>query len=483
MHHLNKEKRSIMNDRIPQLAGELATEISKELKSDIKKLGKKTFNLGGVHPEANKFAHSAEVETFPLPDQAVVYMTQHLGAPATPIVQKGDKVKVGQLIGEAQTFMCANIHSPISGTVNRIDMIADISGYKKPAIVIDREGDEWDESIDTSTDIIREIKLNKEEIIARMKDRGIVGLGGACFPTHIKYMLKPEQKCEYLIVNAAECEPYISTDNRVILERTEQCLIGIEIALIASGAEKAIIGIEANKPKAIAALVEMCKKFTNIEVQPLKMKYPQGAEKQLIKAITGRSVPNGALPISVGCIVNNITTMYVLYQAVQKNKPIIQAYTTVSGKSLPKEQCKIFRLRIGTPIRDVLNAVGIPEDTGKIISGGPMMGKAVANLDAYIAKGMGSLLFMNEKESKRGEVHPCLRCGKCVAGCPMGLQPYLLHAYSNLKRYEDCEKAGIMNCIECGSCSYICPANRPLVDFIRVGKAKTGAMIRARNAK
>ena len=469
-------------ERAKELAVELASEISKDIKHEVKKLGKKTFQLGGVHPEANKFAHSADVETFPLPDQAVVYMTQHLGAPATPIVKKGDKVKVGQLIGEAQTFMCANIHAPISGTVNRVDMIADISGYKKPAVIIDREGDEWDESIDTTPDIIRDIKLSKEEIIARMKSCGIVGLGGACFPTHIKYMLKPEQKCEYLIVNAAECEPYISTDNRVILERTEQCMIGIEAALIASGAPKAIIGIENNKPEAIAALVEMSKKFTNIEVQPLKMKYPQGAEKQLIKAITGRSVPNGALPISVGCIVNNITTMYVLYQAVQKNKPIVQAYTTVSGKSIPKEQCKIFRLRLGTSIRDVLNAVGIPEDTGKIISGGPMMGKAIANLDAYISKGMGSLLFMNEKESLRGETRPCLRCGKCVSACPMGLQPFMLHALSDLKRYEDCEHYGIMNCIECGCCSFSCPSFRPLVDMIRVGKAKTGAMIRARNA-
>ena len=319
-------------ERSKELANELAHEITQDIKAEVKKLGKKTFSMGGVHPEANKFAHSANVETFPLPDQAVVYMTQHLGAPAKPIVEKGDKVKVGQLIAEANGFVSANIHAPISGTVSKIDMIADISGYKKPAIVIDREGDEWDESIDTTPDIIRDIKLGKDEIIARMKDRGIVGLGGACFPTHIKYMLKPEQKCEYLIINAAECEPYISTDNRVILERTEQCMIGIECALIASGASKAIIGIEDNKPQAIAALVEMAKKFTNIEVQPLKIKYPQGAEKQLIKAITGRSVPNGALPISVGCIVNNITTMYVLYQAVQKNKPIVQAYTTVSGK-------------------------------------------------------------------------------------------------------------------------------------------------------
>jgi len=470
------------NERIKELASELTHEISKEIKKEIKTYGKKTFRKGGVHPEANKFAHGMAVETFPLPDQAVVYMTQHLGAPATPVVQKGDKVKVGQLVGEANGFVSANIHSPISGTVNRIDMIADVMGYKKPAIVIDREGDEWMEDIDTSEDIIRDIKLNKEEIIARMKDRGIVGLGGACFPTHIKYMLRPDQKCEYLIINAAECEPYISTDNRVVLERTEQCIIGIEIALIASGADKAIIGIEDNKPNAIAKLVAATKGHPKISVQPLRIKYPQGAEKQLIKAITGRSVPNGALPIAVGCIVNNITTMYVLYQAVQKNKPIIQAYTTVSGKSVPAEECKNFRIRLGTPIKSIMDAVGIPEDTAKIIAGGPMMGRSVANMDAYAGKGMSSLLFISDKESHRGEVSNCLRCGKCIDACPMGLEPFRLHAFSEMSRFEDCEKFGIMNCIECGCCQFSCPANRPILDFVRVGKNKTGAMIRARAA-
>ncbi len=471
------------DNRIKELAGELAEEISKEIKRDVQNLGKKTFQMGGVHPEANKFAHGKYVETFSLPDEAVIYMTQHLGAPAKPIVQVGDKVKVGQLVGEANGFVSANIHSPISGTVTKIDMIADITGYKKPAIVVKREGDEWMEDIDTSEDIVREIKLGKDEIIARMKDRGIVGLGGACFPTHIKYMLKPEQKCEYLIINAAECEPYISTDNRVVLERTEQCIVGIEIALIASGADQAIIGIEDNKPEAIAKLAAAIKNHPKIKVQPLRIKYPQGAEKQLIKAITGRSVPNGALPISVGCIVNNITTMYVLYQAVQKNKPIIQAYTTVSGKSLPIEECRNFRIRLGTPIKAIMDAVGIPEDTGKIIAGGPMMGKAIANLDASAGKGMSSILFISEKEAKRAPASNCIRCGKCVQGCPMGLEPFKLHAYSELQRYDECEKNGIMNCIECGSCSFICPANRPILDFIRVGKNKTGAIIRSRNAK
>ena len=453
-----------------------------EIKKEIRPLGKKTFHMGGVHPEANKIAHEQKVEEFPLPDQAVVYMTQHLGAPANPVVQKGDKVKVGQLIGEANGFVSANIHAPISGTVSKVDAIADISGYKKTAVVIDREGDEWMEDIDTTPDIVREIKLGKDEIIARMKDRGIVGLGGACFPTHIKYMLKPEQKCEYLIINAAECEPYISTDNRMAIEHAEECMIGIEIALIASGADRAVIGIEDNKPEATAVLANAAKGHPKITVQPLKIKYPQGAEKQLIKAITGRSVPNGALPISVGCIVNNLTTTYAIYQAVQKNMPIVQTFTTVSGKSVPADKCRNFHLRLGTPIKAVMDAVGIPEDTGKIISGGPMMGKAIANLDAYAAKGMSSFLFLNEKEAARGEVANCLRCGKCVEACPMGLEPYRLHAFSELNRLEDCEKYGIMNCIECGSCQFTCPSNRPILDFVRVGKAKTGAMIRARAA-
>lgn len=460
---------------------ETAAEISNETRQAVKRIGKKTFRLGGVHPEANKIAHNTHVETFPLPDTGVVYMTQHLGAPAKPVVNVGDTVKVGQLIGEASGFVSANIHSPFSGTVKKVDMIPDITGYAKPAVVIERQDDIWMDDIDTSDEIVREIKLNKEEIIARMKDRGIVGLGGACFPTHIKYMLKPEQKCEYLIINAAECEPYISTDNRLAIEQTEQCMIGIEIALIASGADQAVIGIEDNKPEAIAKLVEAANGHEKIRVQPLRIKYPQGAEKQLINAITGRCVPNGALPISVGCIVNNLTTMYSLYQAVQKNKPLVQTFTTVSGKSVPADKCRNFLVRIGTPIRDIMDAVGIPEDTGKIISGGPMMGKAITNLNAYATKGMSSLLFLNEAEASRGKVSNCLRCGKCVSACPMGLEPYKLHAFTELKRFDDCEKNGIMNCIECGCCQFTCPANRPILDFVREGKQKTGAIIRSRN--
>lgn len=438
----------------------------------------KTFKIGGIHPEENKLAKANPVELFPIPKQVTVFLTQHLGAPAVPVVQKGDKVKVGQLIGKAEAFICANVHSPVSGTVAKIEPVADFLGYKKDAVVIDVEGDEWAEGIDTSTELKKEITLSKQEIIDRMKACGIVGLGGACFPTHVKYMVPPDKKVDYLLINAAECEPYITVDYRMMLERADEVMVGIEAMLIASGAPVAMIGVEANKPDAIAHLTKVAANYKNIQVVELKTKYPQGAEKQLIKALTNRNVPNGKLPIEVGCIVNNIATAFAIYEAVQKNKPIIETFTTVSGKAV--KNLKNYRVRIGTCINDILNAVGVPEDTGKIISGGPMMGKAISNLNAFTVKGMSSLLLMTEKESKRGEVYECLRCGKCVHACPMGLEPYMLHAFSELQRYEDCEKYGIMNCIECGSCSFGCPSNRPILDMIRVGKNKTGAMIRAR---
>ena len=437
-----------------------------------------TFHKGGIHPEENKFANSKGIEVFPLPKQAVVFMSQHLGAPAVPVVAKGDQVKVGQLIGKAEAFVCANVHSPVSGTVAKVEETADITGYKKMAVTIDVEGDEFAEGIDTSDTLNKEITLGKEEIIARMKECGIVGLGGACFPTHIKYMLPPEKKADYLIINAAECEPYITSDHKIMMEKAEECIVGVRALLIASGAPVALIGIEENKPDAIARLYEVCEPYDNIKVCKLKTKYPQGAEKQLIKALTGREVPNGKLPIEAGCIVNNIMTAHAVYEAVQKNKPIIDTYTTITGKSLPEK--RNFKIRIGTPLMEVLNTVGIPENTGKSISGGPMMGKAISNTNAYFAKGMSSILFMDEKESRREKASPCLRCGKCVAACVMGLEPILLHVLADQRRYEECEANHIMNCIECGCCQYSCPSHRPLLDLIRVGKMKTGEMIRNR---
>lgn len=437
-----------------------------------------TFKIGGIHPEDNKFAKSAPIENFPLPQQVTVFLGQHLGAPATAKVQKGDKVKVGQLIAVGESFISANIHSPVSGTVLKIEPVADISGYKKEAVIIQVEGDEWEEGIDTTSTIIKDIKLNKQDIIDRLKTCGIVGLGGACFPTHIKYMLPPDKKVDYLIINAVECEPYITTDYRMMLEKAEECMIGIQALLIASGAPKALVGIENNKKDAIEHLTQVAEKYPNIKICSLKTKYPQGAEKQLIQALTNRRVPAGKLPLEVGVIVNNITTTHAVYEAVQKNKPLIETYLTVSGKKVASP--RNYKVRLGTPIIDVLNSVGIPEGTDKIISGGPMMGKAISNINSFAVKGMSSLLLMDKSEARRGEVSNCIRCGRCVAVCPMGLQPNLLQPLSELKRWEEAEENGIMNCIECGCCQFECPAFRPILDYVRLGKAKTGLMIRNR---
>ena len=442
----------------------------------------KTFPLGGIHPEDNKLTSDKALEYFPLPQQAVLFATQHLGAPATIVVEKGDKVKVGQLLAKAETFVCANLHSPFSGTVAKIEVAIDMFGYKKPAIYIDVEGDEWLETIDRSSEIKRDILLSKEEIIEKIKEMGVVGLGGACFPTHIKYLIAPDKKPEYVIINAAECEPYLTSDNRVMIEKGEECMVGITILMKALGVHKALIGIENNKPEAIEIMKNWAAQFKGIEVVPLKTKYPQGAEKQLIKALVGREVPNGSLPIDAGCVVNNIDTAFSVYTAVQKNQPLIENITSITGKKLQRKGN--FIIRIGTPLSNIFEFLGgIPEDTGKVISGGPMMGKAISNTDTYTVKGMSSILFMDETESKRGEVLSCIKCGKCVYACPMGLEPYLLQQNTALNRFEETEKLGMMNCIECGCCAFGCPAYRPLLDFMRLGKSKTGQLIKERNQK
>ena len=270
----------------------------------------KTFRMGGVHPEENKISNDAAIEVVPVGKQMVVLMNQHLGAPATPVVQKGDKVKVGQLIGEAQAFMCANVHSPVSGTVLKVEPCKDAFGISKPAVYINVEGDEWMETIDRTPDIKRECTLEPKEIVAKLKEMGIVGLGGATFPAHIKYSIPEGKKAEYLIVNAAECEPYLTSDYRVMMEHAEEVCIGVSILRKALGVPNAYIGIESNKPLAIKKMQEMAKTFEGIVIEPLKVKYPQGAEKQLINAVTGRRVPSGKLPIDVGCVVSNLGTCF-----------------------------------------------------------------------------------------------------------------------------------------------------------------------------
>lgn len=444
----------------------------------------KTFNRGGVHPEENKFARNSAIEVFPLTKKAVVFVSQHLGAPATCLVQKGDKVKVGTLLAKAEAFICANTHSPYSGTVTKVDVATDFNGFKKPAIYIDVEGDEWEEGIDTSNEIKREITLDAKQIVDKMKECGVVGLGGAAFPTNVKYMIPEGKKAEYLIINGVECEPYLTSDNRIMLENTEEIFIGIEIMKKALNMNNALIGIENNKPEAIKAMTEMSAKYPGTKVVALQMKYPQGAEKQLINALTGREVPSGKLPIEVGCVVDNVGTALAVYDAVQKNKPLISNVLTFTGKSIKPENQKNLLVRVGTPLQEIIDYCGgLPEDTGKLISGGPMMGKAIMDTSAPTVKTTSSILVMNQKEAARQQATPCIRCGKCVDACPMGLEPVLLSTLCSQQKWEEAETECVMDCIECGCCLFTCPANRPLLDLIRVGKFKVGALRRARMQK
>ena len=442
----------------------------------------KTFKLGGVHPPENKLSAQAAIETIELPKQVIVPIGQHLGAPATPVVAKGDEVKVGQLIAKASGFISANIHSPVSGKVFKLDNVYDSSGYRKPSIIINVVGDEWVETIDRSPDIDANITLSAKEITDKMNELGIVGLGGATFPSFVKLMIPEGKKVEFLIINGVECEPYLTSDHRVMLERGEEMLIGVSILMKGLNVNKALVGIEDNKKDAIEHLGKLAQKFKGIEIHPLKVQYPQGGEKQLIQALTGREVPSGKLPLEVGCVVNNVGTALAVYEAIQKNKPLFERVVTVTGKSVKKPSN--FLARIGTPIKELIEAAqGLPGDTGKIINGGPMMGKALLNTDVPVVKGTSGILIMAENESKRNEATNCIRCAKCVEACPMGLEPVLLSKTSKLELFEKVEAERVMDCIECGSCSYTCPANIPLLDYIRYGKNKVGQILRERSKK
>lgn len=442
----------------------------------------KTFKLGGVHPPENKISEDQAIEVLPIPKVANIPISQHLGVPAKPLVIKGDLVKVGQLLAKGEAFISANIHSSVSGKVLKIDNVIDTSGYRRPTIVINVDGDEWEDDIDRSDELKKEITLTQKEIIDKINKLGVVGLGGATFPSHVKLMVPDGKKAEVLIINGVECEPYLTSDHRLMMEKGEEILVGTQILKKALGVIKAMIGIEKNKPDAIKHLTELAKNYDGIEVYGLKVKYPQGAEKQLIKALVNREVPSGKLPIEVGAVVHNAGTAFAVYEAVQKNKPLIERVVTLTGKSVKKPGN--FMVRVGTPISELIEAAGgLPEDTGKVIGGGPMMGKALTSLDVPVVKGTSGILIMKESESSRENVLNCIRCSKCVSVCPMGLEPYLLEKVVMFEDYERTEQERVMDCIECGSCQYTCPANRPLLDYLRLGKNKVGHIIRTRSKK
>lgn len=445
-----------------------------------------TFRIGGVHPEENKITHEVPTVVAELPQQAIYPLSQHIGAPAKAVVAKGDKVKVGQVIAEAGGFVSANIHSGVSGTVLKIDNVIGIGGYRQPAIIIKVEGDEWDEKIDRSDKletIDQHPELTPEEIVNRVKAAGVVGMGGACFPTHVKLCPPPGAKAECVIINAVECEPYITADYRLMMEKADEIIVGTQLLMKAVKVDKGYIGIEDNKPAAIDLLTQKCASIANIEVVPLAKKYPQGGEKQLIDAVIRRQVPAPpAIPINVGAVVQNVGTAFAVYEAVMKHKPLFERYTTVTGKKMEKPGN--FLVRMGTPFQQMIDKCGgLPDGNNKVLAGGPMMGKAVTSLEVAVGKGQNSITVISGEEAVRKEADPCIRCAKCVSACPMGLEPYLLATASAMKLYDKCEEEDIVSCIACGSCQFTCPSHRPILDNILQGKGAVMGIIRARAAK
>lgn len=445
-----------------------------------------TFKIGGIHPEENKITAEMPTQMAELPKQAIFPLSQHIGAPAKPVVQRGDKVKVGTLLAEAGGFVSAPIYSSVSGTVAKIDEEFDATDYRKPVIIVNVEGDEWGENIDRGDKLetlADHPELTPEEIVNRVQAAGVTGMGGAGFPTHVKLCPPPTAKAECIIVNAVECEPYITSDYRLMMEHPDEIIAGLELLMKAAKVERGYIGIEENKPEAIKLLTEKTANDSRIEVIPLAQKYPQGGEKQLVDAVIHRQVPAPpAIPANVGAIVQNVGTTFAVYEAVMKRKPLIERYTTVTGKRIKRPGN--FLVRIGTPFSQLIEACGgMPEGDNKVLAGGPMMGKAVISLNTPVCKGTNSITVISGDEAHRKKVQPCIRCAKCVSVCPMGLEPYLIATLSVFKEYERAENEDIVSCIACGSCQYTCPSGRPILDNILQGKAVVMGMIRERTAK
>ncbi|MBW9147987.1 electron transport complex subunit RsxC [Clostridium sp. CM028] len=430
-------------------------------------MGLLTFKKG-IHPSGSKDLSMHKAIQDLLPKGNLVFpMQQHIGAPCEPLVKKGDKVLVGQKIGESKAFVSAPIYSSVSGTVKDVAPWLHSNGAMVLSVII--ENDNTYEEVLTMTPHNDYEKLSKNEIVTIIKEAGIVGMGGACFPTHIK-LTPPEGKIiDSIIINAAECEPYLTCDYRMMMEKSAEIALGLKIILQMFPGVKGYVGIEDNKPDAIEAMKKACKSMDNVQVTPLITKYPQGAEKQLIYAITGRELPSGKLPADVGCIVQNVDSVFEIYNAVVNGRPLMERVLTVTGEAV-KEPLNL-RVKFGTSIEEVIEAAGgFKEDPVKVISGGPMMGMALSSLKTPVIKGTSGILCLTKQQAKLEQESSCIRCGKCMNACPMFLNPTKLNSLVLRGKYDEFEEYHGMDCIECACCSYVCPAKRHLTQTCREGK-------------
>ncbi|MGL4971151.1 MAG: electron transport complex subunit RsxC [Cetobacterium sp.] len=427
---------------------------------------------GGVHPPENKIqTENAAIEVLAAPKMVFIPLLQHIGVPLVPSVEIGERVLKGQTIADSEAFLSVPVHASVSGIVKKIENLPfPLMGNVQTIVIENDEQDEWIHLEKNS-----EWKnMSKDELLKVIRAKGIVGLGGAAFPTHIKLNPPADVKIDYLLLNGAECEPYLNSDNRVMIEEPLKVIEGIEIMKHILNIDNAVIGIEDNKPEAIEAM-NKATEGTNIKVMPLKTMYPQGGEKSLIKAILNKEVPSGKLPSSVGVVVNNTTTAAAIYDAVVNGLPLVDKVVTVTGKAI--KEPKNLRATIGTPISLLLENCGYNEaEVEKIVMGGPMMGMAQLTLEVPVIKGTSGLLALTKKETNYCKPKACIGCGKCVDACPMSLEPIMYARLAEFSQWEELAKYHLMDCIECGSCAYICPANRPLTEAIKIGKAKLRSM-------
>lgn len=427
----------------------------------------RTFGGGGVHPHDFKsLANEVPIRNAPIPPEAVIPLQQHMGAPAECLVEAGDTVREGMLIGRAPGVFSANVHASIPGKVKEIRDIYLATGMPSKAVVVEFEGEferggsgpgQWQDR-------------DPQELLDLIREQGIVGMGGATFPTPIKFTTREGSPVEYFVVNGVECEPFLTADHRLMLEKTESILEGVEIVRRILSPRYVLIGVEENKPDAVEVLRgQIARRGVDIEVVVLKTRYPQGDEKQLLKALTGREVPSGGLPLDIGAVVSNVGTVYAIYEAVVQGKPLIERIVTVTGPAL-KNPANL-KVRIGTPVGNLLEECGgFSDKPGKIVAGGPMMGFALADPGVPVVKGTSGILVLSERQSRPALQTSCIGCGRCVAACPFGLSPTSLYKWIEHREYKEAMAAGLMDCKECGCCSYVCPAHIPLVQGMKLGK-------------